>query len=72
MKTVVDWSDGEDGHYHYEFRCKSTGQYMYSYHLEKRKLYAFRKLPIDAKRMPLECNMFQEMSYDEQCQRFGL
>ena len=71
-KMVVDWSDGTDGHYHYEFRCKSTGRKMYSYLLEKRSVYAFKKIPEGLMRMPLECNMFQEMSYDEQCKRFDL
>jgi hypothetical protein len=69
----VIWSDGEgSGAYNYVFTCLKTGQKMYSYKLEKRSLYAYRKLPIDAVRMPLECELFQEMSYDEQCQRFGL
>lgn len=71
-KTVVDWSDGDSGHYHHEFVCLKTKQPMYSYHLEKRHHYSFRSLPCDAVRMPLKCDMFQEMSYDEQCKRFDL
>ena len=55
-----------------EFQCLKTGQQMYSYHLEKRNVYQFRRIPIDAIRMPLECDLFQEMTLDEQCERFNI
>jgi hypothetical protein len=68
----VQWADEEgNGVYKFNFICMKTGRQMYSFHLEKRKKYSFRKLPIDAIRMPLECSLFQEMNLDEQDQRFG-
>jgi hypothetical protein len=66
----IVYSDGEVYEYRYEFICQKTKQPMYSYHLEKRNHYSFRKIPIDAIRMPLECNLYQEMSFDEQEERF--
>ena len=54
-----------------EFQCLKTKEFMYSYHLEKRCYYEYRKPPADLTRMPLECNMFQEMTIDEQEARFN-
>jgi len=55
-----------------EFQCLASGRFMYSYHLEKKNKYQFKKLPCDATRMPLQCDKFDEMTLDEQCERFGL
>jgi hypothetical protein len=71
-KIVVEDTDGEYGIYHSEFTCKcmDKNKKMYSYLLEKRLAYTFDKIPEGLTRMPLECNMYEEMSWDEQSGRF--
>jgi hypothetical protein len=64
--------DGEDGQYRYEFICLKTGNMMYSYKLERKALYGYFKIPKNLIRMPLECSLYQEMSFDEQEECFGL
>jgi hypothetical protein len=55
-----------------EFKCALTGQEMYSYQLEKKQsLWPFKKL-LHGIRMPLECNVYKEMTDDQQCDRFGI
>jgi hypothetical protein len=45
---------------------------MYSYKLERKALYGYFKIPKNLIRMPLECSLYQEMSFDEQEECFGL
>ena len=53
-----------------EFECLKTGAKMYSFQLEKRNYYAYRQNPQNMERMPLECNKFDEMTFEEQEKRF--
>lgn len=60
------------GYNYTEFTCGVTGQKMYSYQLEKKQsLWVFKKI-LHGIRMPLACDLYKEMSYDEQCNRFNI
>ena len=55
------------------FTCEITGNKMYSYLAEKKKT-AYFGCPIELTgiRMPLECELYKEMSDLEMEERFGL
>lgn len=56
-----------------QFRCAITGEKMYSYLLEKKQTAYFgNKINFDGLiRMPLECNDYRIMSFEEQEKRFN-
>jgi len=55
-----------------EFNCTKKGQGMYSYLIEKKaSLWPYSKLIKEGlMRMPLTCTEYQEMSFDEQEERY--
>lgn len=69
----VVYDGGEPYYKRTIFTCSVTGKEMYSFLLEKRASLFPYDIKLNSKeRMPLECDMYKEMTYDEQCKRFDL
>lgn len=55
------------------FTCGKTNKEMYSFILEKHaSLWPYDKILDGKERMPLECDLFEPMSFEQQCERFGI